>query len=186
MYDGPNNTWLLRETGIQIGIPELWGNVFIGRQKVGISLNKITVGYAGWTMERMPMNDATIPILTDGIKWLGVHPSKRANWNVGLLHQHPARQEPVDRLVRPARSSARFAVLPHPRGRATAPSCTWPSAITGASSRMARRSCAPARSPRPRPTSSTPGPSPRARTTSFGLRGLPAARRRGSSARSTS
>ena len=81
MYDGNTNKWLLRETGIQIGFPELWGYLFVGRQKEGISLSKITVGYAVWGFERTPMSDATIPILGDGIKWLGVHPSKRANWN---------------------------------------------------------------------------------------------------------
>jgi phosphate-selective porin OprO/OprP len=86
MYDGPTNSWFPRETGIQIGIPELWGNIFLGRQKEGISLNKITVGYAVWTMERMPFTDALIPIMADGIKWLGVHPSKHANWNVAFFH----------------------------------------------------------------------------------------------------
>lgn len=86
MYDGPSNLWLPRETGIQIGIPELWGNVFVGRQKEGFSLNKIAVGYAVWVMERMPFNDASVPIMVDGIKWLGVLPSKRANFNVGYFH----------------------------------------------------------------------------------------------------
>src|SRR5262249_42473560 len=86
MYDGPSNTWIPRETGIQVGIPELWGNIFVGRQKEGISLNRITVGYAVWTMERMPMGEATIPILADGIKWLGGLPNHRANWNFAFFH----------------------------------------------------------------------------------------------------
>ena len=29
------------------------------------------IGYAGWTMERATISDAIIPILADGIKWLG-------------------------------------------------------------------------------------------------------------------
>lgn len=86
MYDGPTDRWFPRETGIQIAIPELWGNVFLGRQKEGISLNKITVGYAVWTMERMPINDASVPIMADGVKWLGVAPGKRANWNLAFFY----------------------------------------------------------------------------------------------------
>ena len=39
------------------------------------------VGYAGWTMERTAINDATIPILADGIKWLGYAPKKHLLWN---------------------------------------------------------------------------------------------------------
>jgi hypothetical protein len=31
--------------------PELLGHVFVGRTKEGFSLNKVMVGYAGWTME---------------------------------------------------------------------------------------------------------------------------------------
>jgi phosphate-selective porin OprO and OprP len=86
MFDGPTNKWLVRETGIQVGIPELWGSVFVGRQKEGISLSRITVGYAVPTMERTPMGDATIPILADGIKWLGGLPSHRANWNFAYYY----------------------------------------------------------------------------------------------------
>jgi phosphate-selective porin OprO/OprP len=86
MYDGPSASWLVRETGIQIGIPELWGTLFIGRQKEGISLSKITTGYAVWTMERTPITDAAIPILADGVKWLGGLPNHRANWNFSFYY----------------------------------------------------------------------------------------------------
>ena len=55
-----------------VAVPELWGHVFVGRTKEGFSLNKVMVGYAGWTMERSTMSDASIPILADGIKWLGL------------------------------------------------------------------------------------------------------------------
>ena len=110
MYDGPTASWFPRETGIQVGIPELWGNVFIGRQKAGVSLNKVTVGYAVWTMERMPIGDATIPIMNDGIKWLGGLPSKRANWNAAFFHNQLPKSPATDWYDNAF--AARFAVLP--------------------------------------------------------------------------
>src|SRR4051812_10369026 len=67
MYDGPTNSWYIRQTGLMIAVPELWGSFFIGRAKEGFSLNKVMTGYDGWTMERFPMNDATVPLLADGI-----------------------------------------------------------------------------------------------------------------------
>jgi phosphate-selective porin OprO/OprP len=86
MYDGANTgEFLVRETGIMVAFPELSGYIFVGRTKEGFSLNKIMVGYAGWTMERSTMNDATIPILADGIKWLGYAPKKHLLWNVGVF-----------------------------------------------------------------------------------------------------
>src|SRR6185503_15765825 len=83
MYDGPSDEWLVRETGIMTQISENWGYVFVGRTKEGLSLNKVMVGYAGWTMERATISDATIPILADGIKWLGWLPKQRILWNLG-------------------------------------------------------------------------------------------------------
>ncbi len=83
MYDGASESWLVRETGVMIAVPELWGHFFIGRTKEGFSLNKVMSGYAGWTMERATINDATIPILADGIKWLGYLPKQRLLWNLG-------------------------------------------------------------------------------------------------------
>ena len=74
----------MRETGIMIAVPELWGHVFVGRTKEGFSLNKVMIGYAGWTMERSTISDATIPILADGIKWLGYLPEHRILWNLGV------------------------------------------------------------------------------------------------------
>ena len=74
MYDGPSHSWLMRQTGVMIAVPKLWGNIFIGRSKGGAPLNKVMVGYDGWTMERSTMSDATIPILADGFKWLGYTP----------------------------------------------------------------------------------------------------------------
>src|SRR5678815_1119970 len=67
MYDGPNDEWLVRQTGIMIAVPELWGHLFVGRAKEGVSLNKVMTGYDGWTMERATFTDA-IPLLADGVK----------------------------------------------------------------------------------------------------------------------
>jgi phosphate-selective porin OprO/OprP len=84
MYDGPTDEFLVRETGIMVAVPELWGHFFVGRTKEGFSLNKVMVGYSGWTMERATISDATIPILADGIKWLGYLPKPRVLWNFGV------------------------------------------------------------------------------------------------------
>ncbi len=83
MYDGDKREWFVRETGLMIHVPELWGRFFIGRTKEGFSLNKVMVGYAGWTMERQMAIDV-IPILADGIKWLGYLPKQRLLWNAGI------------------------------------------------------------------------------------------------------
>jgi len=94
MYDGATGEWLFRETGIMVAVPELWGHVFVGRSKEGFSLNKVMVGYAGWTMERATVSDATIPILADGVKWLGYSPKLGLLWNLGFygdwLSKHQA------------------------------------------------------------------------------------------------
>jgi phosphate-selective porin OprO and OprP len=84
MWDVPTQRFLFRETGVMVDVPELFGQIFVGRTKEGFSLNKVMVGYAGWTMERSTINDATIPILADGIKWLGYLPQKHLLWNLGL------------------------------------------------------------------------------------------------------
>jgi len=86
MYDAAaTKDFLVRETGVMVAVPRLSGHIFVGRTKEGFSLNKIMVGYAGWTMERATMNDATIPILADGIKWLGYAPKKHLLWNLGVF-----------------------------------------------------------------------------------------------------
>jgi phosphate-selective porin OprO/OprP len=84
MYDGPTDEWLARETGVMIEVPEISGHLFVGRTKEGFSLNKVMVGYAGWTQERATISDATIPILADGVKWLGYAKSINLLWNVGV------------------------------------------------------------------------------------------------------
>jgi phosphate-selective porin OprO/OprP len=85
LYDTPTHSLLVRETGVMFTVPELWGTIFVGRTKEGFSLNKVMVGYAGWTMERTEISDATIPILADGIKWLGYVPEKHILWNLGFF-----------------------------------------------------------------------------------------------------
>jgi phosphate-selective porin OprO and OprP len=84
MYDAGNEEWVFRQTGIMVAVPEIWGDIFVGRTKEGFSLNKVMVGYGGWTMERAPISDATLPILADGIKWLGYVPKARVLWNLGI------------------------------------------------------------------------------------------------------
>jgi phosphate-selective porin OprO and OprP len=83
MYDGPSGSWFMRESGVMVGVPELWGNIFVGRTKEGFSMNKVMNGYSGWTMERQMAIDV-IPILADGVKWLGYLPNQRLLWNFGV------------------------------------------------------------------------------------------------------
>jgi phosphate-selective porin OprO/OprP len=84
MYDYANKKWVFRQSGFMIPVPRLWGNIFVGRTKEGMSLNKVMVGYSGWTMERAPMNDASLPIVADGVKCLGYAPAIRLLWNFGV------------------------------------------------------------------------------------------------------
>jgi len=83
MYDGDKKEWFIRESGILIGTPEIWGSVFIGRTKEGISLSKVMNGYSVEAMERHMAIDA-VPILADGIKWLGYLPKQKIVWNTGI------------------------------------------------------------------------------------------------------
>jgi phosphate-selective porin OprO and OprP len=85
MRDFVTNDWTFRQTGFLVDVPEISGQIFIGRQKEGFSLNKIMVGYGGWTMERTPFSDAAIPILADGVKWIGYLPEKHILWNLGFF-----------------------------------------------------------------------------------------------------
>ena len=85
MRDFVANDWTFRQTGFLVDVPEISGQIFIGRQKEGFSLNKIMVGYGGWTMERTEFSDAAIPILADGIKWIGYLPEKHMLWNLGFF-----------------------------------------------------------------------------------------------------
>ena len=110
MYDAPNSAWRMRQTGIMIATPELWGSIFVGRSKEGFSLNKIMVGYDGLTMERSTINDATIPILADGIKWLGYIPKRKILWNLGYYNDVLSKGQSFSTYS--SQVSGRFVVLP--------------------------------------------------------------------------
>lgn len=84
MYDTNNGEWKIRQTGIVMAVPEILGNLWIGRSKEGMSLNRVMVGYDGWTMERFPFSES-IPLLADGVKWLGHHPERELVWNLGVF-----------------------------------------------------------------------------------------------------
>ena len=85
MWDQLTNRWLVRQTGFMLSVPEIYSHFFLGRAKEGFSLNKVMVGYDGWSMERLPFTDATVPLLADGIKWLGYVPSTHLFWNLGAF-----------------------------------------------------------------------------------------------------
>lgn len=83
MYDGVDKSWRFRQTGINIGVPELSGQFFIGRTKEGFSNVKVVGGYFLWGMERSQTLDAFVPILADGIKYMGYYPRPRVFLNLG-------------------------------------------------------------------------------------------------------
>jgi phosphate-selective porin OprO/OprP len=85
MYDSADDEWRVRQTGIQIGFPELQGNLFVGRTKEGYSMIKVMTGYHPWTMERSPGLDAFVPILADGVKWMGYFPGRRVFFSLGAF-----------------------------------------------------------------------------------------------------
>ena len=85
MYDGDKNTWLVRETGLTIGVPELAGHIFLGRTKEGFSMVKVMNGHSPWGYERQMALDP-IPILADGIKWMGYLPKSGIFWNLGAFN----------------------------------------------------------------------------------------------------
>jgi phosphate-selective porin OprO/OprP len=83
MFDGPTQTWRVRQTGLLLDVPALDGELFIGRTKEGFSTAKIMVGYSGWSMERAAASDALLPILADGVKWTGRALDNELVYNVG-------------------------------------------------------------------------------------------------------
>lgn len=85
MYNGDTDEWLVRESGVTIGVPELAGHFFIGRTKEGFSMVKVMNGHSPWTNERQMALDL-IPILADGIKYFGFLPRSRIFWNVGAYN----------------------------------------------------------------------------------------------------
>ena len=83
MYDGKDDEWRFRKTGLLIGVPELSGRFFIGRDKEGYSMVKLMAGTHGWTMERSPAMDAFMPILADGVKYIGYYEGPRIHLDLG-------------------------------------------------------------------------------------------------------
>src|SRR5262249_4167672 len=84
MYDGAARIWRVRQTGIEIDFPELSGSLFIGRVKEGYSMIKLMSGTNQWGMERTEVLDF-IPILADGLKWMGYFPRPRVFFSLGLF-----------------------------------------------------------------------------------------------------
>ena len=87
MYDGLNDEWKWRETGIIVEVPEIWGHLFIGRTKLGVSMIKHMSGAAIMGLERAPIEDMIIPIQNDGIRWMGYLPKQRLVWNLGYFNE---------------------------------------------------------------------------------------------------
>ena len=85
MYDGTEEAWRFRQTGFQVDVPELSGRFFLGRTKEGFSQAKVMVGYYILNMERSQALDAFVPILGDGIKYMGYYPRKRVFLNLGYF-----------------------------------------------------------------------------------------------------
>jgi phosphate-selective porin OprO/OprP len=85
MYDGKKEKWFVRQTGFVVFVPEIYSNFWIGRTKEGPSLNRVMVGYDGWTVERFSFSDAAIPLLADGIRWQGYIPRAHFVWNLGYF-----------------------------------------------------------------------------------------------------
>ncbi len=90
---GTQGGWRFRQTGIQIGFPEAKGRLFIGRTKEGYSLIKVMTGYHPWTQERSPGLDAFVPILADGLKWMGYFPKKRMFFSLGAFGDEASEDE---------------------------------------------------------------------------------------------
>jgi len=82
-YDGDIARWNVRESGVQVKYPELNGYFFVGRTKEGYSMQKVMNGFSLWGFER-PMIQDVIPILNDGIKYLGYFPKARLIVNAGM------------------------------------------------------------------------------------------------------
>lgn len=85
MYDANGHSWRFRQTGLKFNIPQLNGYLFVGRTKEGISTNKFTVGYYGWTNERATINDAFLPILADGARWTATAFDNKMVYNIGAF-----------------------------------------------------------------------------------------------------
>ncbi|MFL5785045.1 MAG: OprO/OprP family phosphate-selective porin [Bacteriovoracaceae bacterium] len=97
MYDGAQDDWRFRQTGLMMDVPEWNGNLFIGRTKEGFSSNKAMVGYYIWTQERSAANEAFLPILADGVKWTGRLSENKVIYNLGLYKETLTAYESYDK-----------------------------------------------------------------------------------------
>jgi phosphate-selective porin OprO/OprP len=84
MYDGAQESWFFRQTGVQVQVPEVSGSFFVGRTKEGYSAVKVMTGYYIWNVERSQSLDAFVPILGDGIKYMGYFKKPRIYLNLGF------------------------------------------------------------------------------------------------------
>ena len=87
MYDGDLNSWFVRQTGVQFGVPKILSYFFIGRQKEGFSLNKVMV-CAPTAGPRKDSRSATRPFRCWRMVPSGLVYSKRHGflWNVGYFN----------------------------------------------------------------------------------------------------
>jgi phosphate-selective porin OprO and OprP len=85
MYDWAAQKWKVRLTMVTVDVPEISSQFQIGRLKEGLSLNRVISGYDAWTSERFTFSDAAIPLLADGIKWMGYLPDRNVLWNLGAF-----------------------------------------------------------------------------------------------------
>jgi phosphate-selective porin OprO and OprP len=97
MYDANIESWRFRQTGLMLDVPEVRGNLFIGRTKEGFSTNKMMVGYHGWTNERAATSDAFLPILADGVKWTGAAAGGKFVYNLGWFKDTRSENESFNR-----------------------------------------------------------------------------------------
>ena len=110
MYDGASGNFHFRQTGLMLDMPELDGNLFVGRTKEGFSTSKIMTGYFGWTLERSAANDSFIPILADGVKWTGRTAANHIVYNAGYFIDTWSETESFDKNDR--QLAARVVGLP--------------------------------------------------------------------------
>lgn len=82
MYDGTDEQWRFRKTGLLIGAPELSGRFFVGRDKEGYSSVKVMNGYHIFAMERSTVLDF-VAILADGVRYMGYYQRPRVFLNLG-------------------------------------------------------------------------------------------------------
>jgi phosphate-selective porin OprO/OprP len=87
MRDAANDQWIFRETGVVVAVPKIWGYLFIGRTKLGVSMIKHMSGASIMGLERAEIEDEIIPIQNDGIRWMAYLPKQHLVWNLGYFNE---------------------------------------------------------------------------------------------------